>query len=178
MTDKEQLKVDASNFTEAIDALIARMDAATAVATSAAGNQLVSAAVGNFEGAHAVGFPHVGGTKPNTVTGNLQRSIKAQPVRSAGAYRYSVTVGPHAIYSRIIELGGRITPKKGPFLVWTLGPRPSSKEGWRAAQKAGLVRRARSVTISPHPYFSPAVVSVARKLPQLFIKYWDKAING
>lgn len=172
------IHIDSEDFRGAIDALIARMEIATQQATVAAGDMLVTAAVKNFTGAHPAGFPHVGGTAPNTVTGNLQRSITADPIRSAGNHRYSVTVGPRAIYARLVELGGTITPKRGPFLVWTLGPRPASPEGWKAAQKAGLVRRARSVTVHPHPFFSPAYRSVVEKLPQLFASFWGKAIDG
>ena len=67
-------------------------------------------------------------------------------------------------YSRLQEKGGTITPQRGMFLVWTADaagnptPRPTSAADWRDAERRGLVHRARSVTIKPHPYMLPAIV--------------------
>jgi hypothetical protein len=66
---------------------------------------LIREAMANFEGAHRKGEPHVGGKKPNVVTGNLRRSILANTAERLGPGRYSRDVGPTAIYARAIELG-------------------------------------------------------------------------
>lgn len=79
-----------------------------AVAKSAA--LTVKDAQANFEGSHKKGQPHVGGTKPNVVTGNLRRSIIMQPIVRTGLASYSTSVGPTAIYSRAVELGLRQAP--------------------------------------------------------------------
>lgn len=64
----------------------------------------------NFEGSHKRGQPHVGGPKPNIVTGYLRRSVIMQPLVRTGPASYSTSVGPTAIYARAIELGLRQAP--------------------------------------------------------------------
>ncbi len=72
-----------------------------------AGALLIRNAQANFEGSHPKGQPHVGGDKPNVVTGYLRRSITMTPVIRTGIGEYSTTVGPTAIYGRAVELGLR-----------------------------------------------------------------------
>ena len=48
---------------------------------------------------------HIGGSRPNTRTGYLQRSITADPPAEIGLGRWMTQVGPRAIYGRRIELG-------------------------------------------------------------------------
>lgn len=67
--------------------------------------RLIKYAKDNFEGSHKKGRPHVGGPKPNIVTGNLRRSIQSQGITSVGPATYKVTVGPTAKYGRRVELG-------------------------------------------------------------------------
>ena len=59
---------------------------------------------------------HVGGSGPNTVTGNLKRSIKT--TYRHGFEKYIVEVGPTLIYSRQVEKGGGKWPVgvKYPYL--------------------------------------------------------------
>lgn len=59
----------------------------------------------NFEGSHKRGEPHVGGLRPNIVTGNLRRSITHTPMRKVGHGHYQSTVGPTAVYGRRVQLG-------------------------------------------------------------------------
>lgn len=66
---------------------------------------LIKEAMANFEGAHKKGQPHVGGDKPNVVTGNLRRSIMADGVHHTGMGSYETTVGPTMKYGRRVELG-------------------------------------------------------------------------
>lgn len=59
---------------------------------------------------------HIGGSGPNTVTGNLKRSIKT--TYRQGFETYAVEVGPTLIYSRQVEKGGGKWPSgvKYPYL--------------------------------------------------------------
>lgn len=78
--------------------------------------RLIKLAQANFEGSHAKGEPHVGGIKPNMVSGNLRRSIQAQGgVRQVGLGVYSTTVGPTAKYGRRVELGYKNMNRPFPY---------------------------------------------------------------
>jgi hypothetical protein len=59
---------------------------------------------------------HVGGSGPNTVTGNLKRSIRT--VYRHGFDTYTAEVGPTLIYARQVEKGGGKWPPgvKYPYL--------------------------------------------------------------
>ena len=59
---------------------------------------------------------HVGGSGPNTVTGNLKRSIKT--TYRVGLGVYTAEVGPTMIYARQVEKGGGKWPTglKYPYL--------------------------------------------------------------
>jgi hypothetical protein len=59
----------------------------------------------NFSGSHKAGAPHVGGDKPNIVTGYLRRSIMSTPPVHLGIASYAATIGPTAVYGRAVELG-------------------------------------------------------------------------
>lgn len=83
---------------------------------------VVKTAQNNFQGTrHRVGHSiiprqHVGGDKPNVISGFLRRSIIMQPIVREGHSAYSTSVGPTAIYARAIELGLRQAPSiKFPF---------------------------------------------------------------
>lgn len=66
---------------------------------------LIKDAQANFQGSHRKGQPHVGGNKPNVVTGNLRRSIMADSLRHLAMGEYSQQVGPTMRYGRRVELG-------------------------------------------------------------------------
>ena len=152
----------------AIESLKARIEIATREATVAAGNTLQRKAVANFEGSHAPGEWHVGGSRPNTVSGDLQRSITVWPVVHEGLARYSIQINPTMIYSRLIELGGTVTPKTARYLSWI---------GRRSDASWGRIYKKR-VTIAPHPYLEPATRDTATVMPQLFATYWGGAIEA
>ncbi|WP_161580434.1 HK97 gp10 family phage protein [Subtercola vilae] len=59
----------------------------------------------NFQGSHKRDAPHVGGSLPNVVSGDLRRSIISTPVVRTGAFSYSAMVGPTTVYGRRVELG-------------------------------------------------------------------------
>ena len=66
---------------------------------------LIRDAQGNFQGSHKKGQPHVGGNKPNIVTGNLRRSIMADSLNHYGMGIWTAKVGPTMKYGRRVELG-------------------------------------------------------------------------
>lgn len=83
----------------------AQADAATRSIVAKAAATAEAAAKANFQGSHAKGQPHVGGSMPNVVTGNLRRSITHTTVTRTGLAEYSSKVGPTMIYGRRVELG-------------------------------------------------------------------------
>lgn len=48
---------------------------------------------------------HVGGDKPNIITGTLRRSIRTDPIVRHGLAEYGTIVAPRVIYARRVELG-------------------------------------------------------------------------
>jgi hypothetical protein len=89
----------------ALEALLRRADTAVREIVEKSSLLLVAAAQKNFSGSHRRGQPHVGGAAPNIVTGELRRSITADPVRKRGQADYATTVAPRMIYGRRVELG-------------------------------------------------------------------------
>lgn len=153
-----------SSLIAAIEAIKPRIDAATRAATKETGNRLQTDARANFSGSHAPGWHHVGGDKPNTVSGHLQQSIMfLRPVTQTAPGRYTTKIGPTAIYSRVIELGDTI--HGNPLLAW-----------WDA-QEARWQRR-HQVTVPPRPFFTPARMSLAPKMESIFYAAWREAWHG
>ena len=101
----------------------------------------------NFEGSHAKGQPHSGGSKPNVVSGDLRRSIRHEPVEPDG-FGYKTRVGPGMVYGRRVELGFTGTDSKG-----------------------------RHYNQPPYPYFRPAVESTAPKLELLAAEVWRRFLK-
>ena len=98
---------DVNNFNASIDELKKRVNSATRDATAIGGHLIEGNAKRGFEGSHAKGQPHVGGNKPNVVSGTLYRSIKLIPdsPEPVGLGVWRVTVAPTTVYGRRIELG-------------------------------------------------------------------------
>lgn len=133
----------------AFDAAIKKVEgqadlAARAIVTQSAA-VVEAAAKGNFEGSHRKGEPHVGGNKPNVVTGTLRRSIRHDPVRRYGIGDYGTEVAPRTVYARRVELGG-------------------TAQGWRG----------RTFTTGKYPYFTPAVESSRPKLEAIAAEQWRR----
>lgn len=80
---------------------------------------------------------------PQVDTGRLRSSITGT-VRNEGASLIGV-IGSNVIYARIHELGGVITAKNAPFLVFKT--------------KDDVWHKVRSVTIPARPYLAPAITS-------------------
>lgn len=74
--------------------------------------------------------PSPPGQPPAKISGDLADSVRAEPARSAGAYRWASEVGGHTVYARIQGMGG-VTGRNH---ATTLPPRPYLKpahdEGW------------------------------------------------
>lgn len=85
-------------------------DDATKQLVATASLRLVREAQGNFSGSHARGEPHVGGSKPNIVSGDLRRSIKADIITRYAKANYGTIVAPRMIYGRRVELGFQGSP--------------------------------------------------------------------
>ena len=83
----------------------AQVDAAARENVRVGAMTLIRDAQSNFEGSHRKGEPHVGGDKPNIVTGNLRRSIMADSLKHTAMGGYSTSVGPTMKYGRRVELG-------------------------------------------------------------------------
>lgn len=110
------------------------------------GAHLVEAAAKrNFEGSHKRGEPHVGGDKPNVVTGTLRRSIRSLPPERAGVGEWVVRVGPTVVYGRRVELGYAGGPGRG------------------------------HAHTRPFPYFTPAVRSTATAVFEIARARWAAA---
>lgn len=92
-------------FYKALDKVAADADVAAKEIITTASKTLTRAAQDDFSGAHKRGQPHTGGDQPNIVSGDLRRSITADPVIRQGFADYSVSVGPRMIYGRRVELG-------------------------------------------------------------------------
>lgn len=94
-----------SEVMAAFEKVSAQADAATRTIVVKAAAVVEKQAKSNFSGSHKKGEPHVGGSKPNIVTGNLRRSITHTAVTRSGLGEYSSRVGPTAVYGRRVELG-------------------------------------------------------------------------
>ena len=94
-------------FGEAMDRIAEQAAEASKEIVARSAAVVEAAAKANFEGAHKKGQPHVGGDRPNVVTGTLRRSIRSTPIVQVGRGAYSTTVGPSTVYARRVELGYR-----------------------------------------------------------------------
>ena len=92
----------------ALTAAVARLDAATRVATVAAASLAEAATKDQLrKSSHQRGTPTPAdpGQPPALVSGNLMRSIAVKGP-SGGGGLYTAAIGPTAVYGRIQELGG------------------------------------------------------------------------
>lgn len=103
----------------------------------------------NFSGSHRRGEPHVGGDKPNVVTGNLRRSIHADPIRRYSLAEYGTIIAPRAVYGRRVELG------------W-----PHSD-----GQRGHGVTRA-------FPYFTEPAAKARREFPRIAEERWARYLRS
>ncbi len=97
-------------FFAALDKIQRAADMATKEVVVNAETKLVRAAQGNFIGSHRRGEPHVGGNRPNVVTGTTRRSIRGDLLRRYGVADYGTTVAPRVKWGRRLELGWRGSP--------------------------------------------------------------------
>ncbi len=112
----------------------AEADTAAKEALVKVGADVVKRAMGDFQGSHKKGQPHVGGDFPNIVTGNLRRSIHmAKPVRE-GVGDWSLKVGFGTVYGMAIEFGNpRTGARPYPFFTPAVEASQPSWAGTMAA---------------------------------------------
>ena len=115
-------------FLAGLKKVSAQADAASKTIVSKGGLLVTREAQANFEGSHKRGEPHVGGAKPNVVTGALRRSIRPDPVRPLGRFEYGTTVGPRLIYGRAVELGYQTRRAFPYFMPAALKAQPQLRE--------------------------------------------------
>ena len=104
-------------FKDAITKLVTHADDTMRSAVAEGAHLIEAEAKNQFAGSHKRGEPHVGGSKPNVVTGALRRSIHVVgPVRMGMGWE--AEVGPSIVYARAIELGLRQAPSiKYPYFA-------------------------------------------------------------
>ena len=92
-------------FQAALRRAEAGANAAARAAVAITGAKVEAEAKANFEGSHAAGEPHVGGNKPNVVTGQTRRSIRMDPIARYGLADFGTIVAPRVKWARRLELG-------------------------------------------------------------------------
>lgn len=92
---------------EAIDKLGDRGDQAARESVTIAAQVVEAEIKAQFAGAHPRNQAHVGGDKPNVVSGRLRASVHADPVAKIGKDTWGTFVGPRMVYGRRVELGYR-----------------------------------------------------------------------
>lgn len=125
-----------SEFEAAMNKVMAEADAAAKASVVQAAAMIESKTKANFSGSHAKGQPHVGGDKPNVVSGTARRSVRSTTATRMGLGVWEIKVGPTVIYYRRLELGfngSRGYPSFGPAVTESRGQFPSvTAEQWRA----------------------------------------------
>jgi hypothetical protein len=107
-----------SEFGAALEKISKQADDASKVIVVKSSAVVIKESQANFEGTrkrvmgpraqkygHLVADRHVGGDKPNIISGNLRRSIKADPITRFGLAEHGTKVGPRMGYGRRVALG-------------------------------------------------------------------------
>jgi hypothetical protein len=105
-----------SEFENAMTKVARDADLASKAIVAKSAAVVIKTAQANFEGArkwvsgsrggrHMFPARHVGGDRPNVVSGDLRRSIKADPIIRFGLAHYATRVGPRVAYGRRVEFG-------------------------------------------------------------------------
>jgi hypothetical protein len=86
-------------------AIVAKADAAARTIVTKGSAVVEAETKKNFQGSHAKGQPHVGGSQPNVVSGTARRSITTTRASRTALGIWSATTGPTVVYGRRLELG-------------------------------------------------------------------------
>ena len=136
-------------FNGSIDALIRAVDQATSRGVTSGAELIADEAKESFGPAHAKGTPKTVFDKPQSITGNLRRSIRQTgSTTSPSQGVWMARVGPTAIYGRRIELG------------------------FKGADSLGRVYNQ-----PKYPYFKPGVDKALTKLNRVFEAVWAYAMK-
>jgi hypothetical protein len=150
----------------ALEAMKARVEAATPIATAQGGAVIVR----NAQERAPVGPP---------APGTLLRSIVADPVIQTGDETWMVRAAPHVVYGRIRELGGIITPVEKKVLAWvTSGTRPATIADWKQAKKDGRARFAYIVVQEGTHYLQRGLDASEGQILDIATAAWGTAILG
>lgn len=133
----------------AFDRIVGKASSASREIVRESAILIESTAKKNFEGSHAKGQKHVGGAKPNVVSGSLRRSIRHDPIAPDGLTGAFTLVGPTMIYGRRVELGFTGTDSKG-----------------------------RHYAQPPHEYFGSAVRDTEIEVRQIATDRWAQCVLG
>jgi hypothetical protein len=96
-----------TEFYKALDKVASDADLAAKEIVVTGAKWVTRAAQENFVGSHKRGTPTEAqpGEFPMIISGDLRRSIGADPVVREGFSEYATKVGPRMIYGRAVELG-------------------------------------------------------------------------
>ena len=140
-----------NEFMAALRRAEAGANAASRAAVAITGAKVEAEAKANFEGSHAKGEPHVGGNKPNVVTGQTRRSIRMDPIARYGLADFGTIVAPRVKWARRLELG------------------------WPAERDDGKVGH--GVT-RPFPYFAEPALRARSEFRSIAAEQWSRYLRS
>ena len=94
-----------SGLDDQLDKLIVAVDEATRVGITASAHVIEGNAKASFGPAHAKGTPKTVFDKPQSITGDLRRSIEVTEVFKTRMTQWTARIAPQMAYGRRIELG-------------------------------------------------------------------------
>lgn len=105
------------------------------------------------------GHPSAPGEPPALESGRLRDSLRITRAYASGAYTFTSSEGPTAIYASVQEYGAEIWAKHpvrpGPRLIGPMSREELGYMRWVGAD--GEVHYAQRVTLPPRPYVRPTV---------------------
>lgn len=145
---------DVDGFGRSVDALVLAVKEATEQASIYAAGEVVKAAQRQFNGQHPPGTPRtVGGNRPQSITGDLSRSIHMiNPPSETTSGVYQTRVAPTMVYARRIELGFIGTDNAGRVFA---GPRNPAA----------------------YPYLEPGLLRARPTINAIFESMWNSAMS-
>ena len=140
-------------FRNSVTRLIERVRNATEDAVKIGGEHIANMAKDEFGPAHPRGTRKTVFDRPQSVSGELRRSIQFIDSRQTGANQWTGRTAPQTAYGRRIELGFN----------------PSTRGG-------GLDILGRQFHQRPYPYLEPGVRKSEVGLEQIFTRAWRRAM--
>lgn len=116
MPSSIRVKVEVSDFDGSIDEMIANVDKATRAAVEQSSHLFEAEAKTNFGPVHGKGTPKTVFDRPQSISGDLRRSIQVIEVRQEGSHAWKSRTAPQMIYGRRVELGFPLGVHDYPYL--------------------------------------------------------------